>query len=96
MAMVEDLDGFLEDHGEPCKVGAVDFLGILDAPGEVLTLGGDGVMSNEYALTIKASVIGLAGIKHGKQVLVDGVAFTARQPRPIDDGAFAVVPLSKV
>lgn len=94
--MVEDLDGFLEDHGKPCKVGVVDFLGILDAPGEVLTLGGEGVMSNEYALTVKASVIGLAGIKHGKPVTVDGIAFTARQARPIDDGAFAVVPLSKV
>jgi hypothetical protein len=94
--MEEDLDGFLEDHGKPCSVGAVEFLGILDAPGEVLTLGGDGVISNEYALTVKATVVAQARIKHGTPVLVDGVQYTARPPRAVDDGAFVLVPLSKV
>jgi hypothetical protein len=94
--MDEDLDGFLEDHGKPCNVGAVEFLGILDAPGEVLTLGGDGVISNEYALTVKATVVAQARIKHGTPVLVNGVQFTARPPRAVDDGAFMIVPLSKV
>jgi len=95
--MEEDLDGFLEDHGKPCKVGDLpEFLGILDAPGEVLTLGGDGVISNEYALTVKATVVAQARIKHGTPVLVDGVQYTARPPRAVDDGAFMLVPLSKV
>jgi hypothetical protein len=92
----EDLDAFLEDHGKPCKVGAVDFVGILDAPGELLTLGGDGAVSNEYALTVKSSVIGQARIKHGTPLTHDGVAYTARQPRALDDGLFSIIPLSKI
>lgn len=92
----EDLDAFLEDHGKPCKAGAVEFLGILDAPGEVLTLGGDGVISNEYALTVKSTVIAQARIKHGTPLTHNGVPYTARQPRAIDDGVFSIIPLSKV
>lgn len=94
--MDEDLDSFLEDHGKPCTVGDVDFFGILDAPGEVLTLGGEGVISNEYALTIKATVVAQARIKHGTAVLVAGVPYTARPPRAVDDCTFVLVPLSKV
>jgi hypothetical protein len=94
--MEEDLDGFLEDHGKPCTVGDVEFLGILDAPGEVLTLGGEGVISNEYALTVEASVVAQARIKKGTAINVDGVAFAARTPRAVDDGTFVLVPLSKV
>lgn len=93
--MDEDLDGFLEDHGKPCIAGGVGFLGILDAPGDVLSLGGDEVVSNEYALTVKATVIAQARIKYGTPVLVDGVSYTARPPRAIDDGVFVLVPLSK-
>jgi hypothetical protein len=94
--MDEDLDAFLEDHGKPCSVGAIDFIGILDAPGELLTLAGDGVVSTEYALTVKSAVIGEARIKHGTALTHDGTAYTARAPRPLDDGQFSIIPLSKV
>lgn len=94
--MEEDLDTFLEDHGKPCKVGALDFVGILDAPGDLLTIGGDEVVTSEYALTVKSSVIAAASIRVGVLLTHDGVQYKARQPRAADDGQFSIIPLSKV
>lgn len=93
--MDEDLDAFLEDHGKPCTCGAAEFLGILDAPGEVLTVGGGEVIATDPALTVKTSTVRANGIKRGTALTCDGVAYIARQPRPIDDGAFTMIPLGK-
>lgn len=93
--ILEDLDAFLEDHGKPCVVGACEFLGILDAPGEVITVGGGDLVATDPTLTVKSSVIRECGIKMGTALTHDGVPYKARQPRQIDDGVFTVIPLAK-
>lgn len=89
-----DLTPFLNtDHFASTVVwGAVTGKGILDAPGSVLA-GGD-VMSTEYMVTCPAADFGAA--KYGDPITVGGVSFTVRENRPIDDGAFVEITLSKV
>jgi len=93
----EDLDAFLEDHGKPCQCGAVDFLGIVDAPDENLSMGGGmNALSQMTTVMLKTSVVVAAGIKLGVGLVVDGVPYMARQPVRVDDGAFSSIPLTKV
>ncbi len=91
----EDLDVFLEEHGVGCSVGAVDFLGIKEEPDEQLAVGMVGAQSTMTTLLVKSSVIAALGIKAGVAVLVAGVAYVARNPVKVDDGAFSQVPLTK-
>jgi hypothetical protein len=92
----EDLDLFLEEHGLRCSVGGTDFIGIKDEPDEQLQVGMLGVQSAMTTLLVKSAIIAALGIKSGVTVLVDGVAYQARNPAKLDDGAFCQVPLSKV
>jgi hypothetical protein len=91
MAFTEDLDAFLADFGASVTAGAVSALGILDMPMEVLA--GDQVLSTDYTLTAKASDFG--DLQYGSQVNVNGVPYTVRETRLIDDGQFCQIGLMR-
>ena len=66
-------------------------MGILDMPGQLLA---DGmVISTDYQLTCKAADFG--NLKYNDSISVDGVAYTVRDTRLIDDGRFCEVSLMK-
>jgi len=89
MAFSEDLSVFLSDFGVTCTSGATTALGILDMPGQILA---DGmVISTDYQLTCKASDFG--SLKYNDSISVEGVAYTVRETRLIDDGRFCEVSL---
>jgi hypothetical protein len=91
MALTEDLSVFLSDFGVTCTSGATTALGILDMPSQLI---GDGmVISTDYQLTAKAADFG--GLKYNDAITVDGVAYTVRDTRLIDDGRFCEVSLMK-
>ncbi len=92
MAITEGLNGFLDDFGVSCTAGAVSALGILDMPSQIIS--GDMVLSTDYSLTARAADFG--GLKYGDAITVDGVAYTVRETRLIDDGAFVEIGLQKV
>lgn len=92
----EDLDAFLADHGSPCVCGTVEFLGIVNAPDELLPMGGMHAQSTMTSILVKTSVVAAAAIKYGTPVTVNGVAYTAHNPVQEGDGAFSNVQLSKV
>ena len=91
MAFTEDLDAFLADFGVSVTAGAVSALGILDMPMEVLA--GDQVLSTDYTLTARASDFG--DLVYGSEVNVNGVPYTVRETRLIDDGKFVQIALQK-
>jgi ABC-type transporter Mla maintaining outer membrane lipid asymmetry permease subunit MlaE len=91
MALSEDLSVFLTDFGVTCTSGATTALGILDMPGQILA---DGmVISTDYQLTAKAADFG--SMKYNDSISVEGVAYTVRETRLIDDGRFCEVSLMK-
>lgn len=92
----EDLSGFLEDHGVPCSVGAVEFLGIKDSPDEEIPSGAITAQSTMATLRMLTSDVVRASIKAGTVLTVNGSQYKARNPMREDDGAFSLVPLSKV
>lgn len=92
----EDLDAFLADHGLPCVCKGLSFLGIKDSSDSDVTGGGSAAQVNMVVLTVKTSDVVAAGIKHGVVIVVDGTAYSARNPERIDDGAFSTIPLTKV
>lgn len=91
MAITEDLNLFLDDFGASCTAGAISALGILDMPTQVLA--GEMVLSTDYTLTARASDFG--GLKYGDSITVATVAYTVRETRLIDDGAFVEIGLQK-
>lgn len=91
----EDLSGFLEDHGVECSAGAVDFMGIKDAPDEEIPAGAVSAQSSMANLRMLTSDVVRAGIKAGTPILVAGLPYKARNPMREDDGVFSLVPLSK-
>ncbi len=91
MALTENLDAFLADFGVSVTAGAVSALGILDMPMEVLA--GDQVLSTDYTLTARASDFG--DLVYGSEVNVNGVPYTVRETRLIDDGAFCQIGLMR-
>jgi hypothetical protein len=93
MALIEDLNQFLNDFGVSCTAGAVSALGILDMPGRVI--GADGmVLTTDYVLTAKASDFG--GLLYGDAMTVNGTNYSVREVLRIDDGAFVEVSLTKL
>jgi hypothetical protein len=92
MAITEDLNLFLDDFGVSCTAGAISALGILDMPTQVVA--GDMVLSTDYTLTARAADFG--GLKYGDSITVAGTAYTVRETRLIDDGAFVEIGLTKV
>jgi len=91
MTLTENLDAFLADFGVSVTAGAVSALGILDMPMEVLA--GDQVLSTDYTLTARASDFG--DLIYGSEVNVNGVPYTVRETRLIDDGAFCQIGLMR-
>lgn len=91
MALTENLDSFLADFGVSVTAGAVSALGILDMPMEVIA--GDQVLSTDYTLTARASDFG--DLIYGSEVNVNGVPYTVRETRLIDDGAFCQIGLMR-
>jgi hypothetical protein len=91
MAITEDLNLFLDDFGVSCTAGAVSALGILDMPTQVVA--GEMVLSTDYTLTARAADFG--GLKYGDSITVATVAYTVRETRLIDDGAFVEIGLQK-
>lgn len=92
MPLNEDLGVFLDDFGVSCTAGAVTALGILDMPSQIIS--GDMVLSTDYTLTARAADFG--GLKYGDSITVAAVAYTVRETRLIDDGAFVEIGLQKV
>lgn len=91
MALTEDLDIFLADFGVSCTAGAITAKGILDMPMDVIA--GGQVLSTDYTLTTRASDFG--NLQYGSEVNVNGVPYTVRETRLIDDGAFCQIGLMR-
>lgn len=94
MALSENLDVFLSTAEFAVAVtnGVTATTGILDMPSEVIA--GGMVITTDYALMIKSSVY--PTLKYGDSLTVGGAAYTVREVRLIDDGAFSTVYLQKV
>lgn len=72
--------------------GAVSGTGIFDAPSDLLH--GEDIVSTDYTLLVKTSEFG--GVKYGDGITVDGVPFTVRYIKQIDDGLLATIVMTKV
>jgi hypothetical protein len=91
-----DLDVFLADFGKPCSTASLSgFMGILDMPGELLTLGQADAVSVGYTLLLKTADATAAGLRSGVAVVHNGVSYTAKERLPEDDGAFTRFTLRK-
>ena len=91
MALTEDLSVFLQDFGVTCTAGSTTALGILDMPGQVVANGM--VITTDYTLTAKAADFG--GLLYGDLITVAGLAYSVRENRLLNDGAFCEISLSK-
>ena len=91
---IQDTLAFLnvDEFGVTCSIGASSFVGILDSPVEVLA--GGMALSREYLLYAKTSDVSSAA--RGTSITVDGASYTVRENRPVDDGLFSELLLSKV
>ena len=92
MALIEELNLFLDDFGVSVSAGAVSALGILDMPTQVVS--GDMVLTTDYTLTARASDFG--GLLYGAAITVDGVNYQVRETRKLDDGAFVEIALMRL
>ena len=93
MAFTEDLGAFFSqaDFAVALTWGAETANVILDAPDEEYIDGR--VVSREYSILYEtADLPGLAG---GASVIVDGTAYTVREPKAIDDGKLMRATLRK-
>lgn len=91
MALIEDLSLFLDDFGVSCTAGAVSALGILDAPTQIVV--GDQILTSDYVLTAKS--VDFGNLLYGAAISVEGVNYTVREVRLLDDGAFCEISLQK-
>lgn len=95
----ENLGIFLKDFGVACSSGATPFVAIVDAPGQMLTMGGVQVQTDDYSLVMQTSDVQAAGLVQGVAVNVlagtHAGAYVVRDPLMLEDGAFSVVTLSK-
>lgn len=83
---------FLNDFGVSVTDGTTTGKGILDMPSEIIA--GGMVLTTDYQLTVKASEFG--NKVYLDPLTVNGVAYTVKECRLIDDGVFATIYLSKV
>lgn len=82
-----------DEFGVTCQIGAgASFVGVLDSPMDVIA--GGMALSREYMLLAKTSDVSAAA--RGTSITVDGGSYTVRENRPIDDGLFSELLLSKV
>ncbi len=91
----EDLDLFIDvaEHAVPVVANGVSGSGIFDMPGELVDENGL-ILSSEYQVRCKASQFG--GLGYNDSIVVNGQSFQVRHNRPIFDGAFCLLQLSKV
>ena len=91
---LQDTFAFLntDEFGVTCQIGAGDdFVGILDSPMDVIA--GGMALSREYLLTAKTSDV--SALTRGSSITVASAAYTVRENRPIDDGLFSELLLTK-
>ena len=92
--MINDTLAFLSlsEFAVTCQIRAgEEFKGILDSPMDVIA--GGVALSREYLLTAKTSDVSSAA--RGASITVDSAAYTVRENRPVDDGLFSELLLSK-
>lgn len=92
---ISDTLAFLntDEFGVTCQIGAgATFVGVLDSPMDVIA--GGMALSREYMLLAKTSDVSAAA--RGTGITVDAGSYTVRENRPIDDGLFSELLLSKV
>jgi riboflavin synthase alpha subunit len=89
--ITEDPAIFLADFGVAVTSGAVSGVGILDMPGEVIM--DNMVISTDYTLRTDAATFG--SLSYGASVTVNGVAYTVRENRLLDDGVFCEISLQR-
>ena len=83
----------INEFGVTCQIGAgASFVGVLDSPMDVIA--GGMALSREYMLLAKTSDV--SATARGTSITVDGGSYTVRENRPIDDGLFSELLLSKV
>ena len=91
---LQDTFAFLntDEFGVTCQIGAgAEFVGILDSPMEVIA--GGMALSREYLLIAKTSDV--SALTRGTSITVASEAYTVRENRPVDDGLFSELLLSK-
>lgn len=91
---IQDTFAFLDtnEFGVSCQIGGgSEFVGILDSPMEVIA--GGMALTREYLLTAKTSDVSSAS--RGTSITVASEAYTVRENRPVDDGIFSELLLSK-
>jgi hypothetical protein len=91
---LQDTFAFLntDEFGVTCQIGAgADFVGILDSPMDVIA--GGMALSREYLLTAKTSDV--SALARGSSITIASNAYTVRENRPIDDGLFSELLLTK-
>ena len=91
---LQDTFAFLntDEFGVTCQIGAGgDFVGILDSPMDVIA--GGMALSREYLLTAKTSDV--SALARGSSITVASAAYTVRENRPVDDGLFSELLLTK-
>ncbi len=94
MAFVEDSttqSAYLNDYGVSCTSGGTTANGILEQPD--LVLAGNQIISTDYQLTARVSDFG--SLVAGASITVDSVAYTVREVRKLDDGAFCEIAIQK-
>lgn len=91
---IQDTLAFLNinEFGITCSIGGSSFVGILDSPVDVIA--GGMALSREYSLLAKTTDVSSA--TRGTSITVDGVSYTVRENRAMDDGLFSELLLSKV
>ena len=92
---ISDTLAFLNtnEFGVTCQIGAgASFVGVLDSPMDWIA--GGMALSREYLLLAKTSDVSAA--VRGTAITVAGASYTVRENRPIDDGLFSELLLSKV
>jgi hypothetical protein len=92
---ISDTLAFLNtnEFGITCQIGAgASFVGVLDSPTDLIA--GGMALSREYLLLAKTSDVSAA--VRGTAITVAGASYTVRENRPIDDGLFSELLLSKV
>ena len=89
---ISDTLAFLNtnEFGITCQIAS--FVGVLDSPMDLIA--GGMALSREYLLLAKTSDVSAA--VRGTAITVAGASYTVRENRPIDDGLFSELLLSKV
>jgi hypothetical protein len=91
---IQDSFAFLntDEFGSTCQIGGgSQFVGILDSPVEVIA--GGMALSREYLLIAVTSDVSSA--TRGTTISVASANYTVREIRPVDDGVFSELLLSK-